>query len=128
MIRIATAALFLALPVHAQSVPVGDWVGLGHQDGDTWEMELQIAKGGARVDYPGLPCGGIWQFLPEHSDLRATEWLTYGQEHCWDELHVTIEQTGADSLLIRWYDEIGAEIAHAPLSRTGGKAEKSRKN
>ena len=128
MIRTLTAALLFALPASAQTVPIGDWVGLGHQNGETWSMEVQIAPGGARVDYPSLICGGVWEFLPEHTDLRATEWLTYGHEFCLDELHLTIEHTKGDALLIRWYDEIGAEIAHAPLTRVGSKPNKSRKN
>ena len=128
MIRTLAVAMTLALPAHAQSVPMGDWVGLGFQNGESWTMELQIVQGGARVDYPGLECGGVWQFLPEHSDLRATEWLTYGHEFCLDELHVTIQHSKGDALMIRWFDEIGAEIAHAPLQRVGGKQNKSRKN
>ena len=128
MIRTLAVAMTLALPAHAQSVPVGDWVGLGFQNGESWTMELQIVQGGARVDYPGLPCGGVWQFIPEQAKLHAIEWLTYGQEFCLDELLVTIEPAKNDQLMIRWFDEFGSEIAHAPLSRVGGKPNKSREN
>ena len=116
--RFLAIALMFSLPVHAddQVMPVGDWVGLGHQDGETWKIELQVAEGGARVDYPGIPCGGVWVFDAEHLVIQGREWLTYGKDLCLDALKITASLSD-QLLMIRWYDDSGREVAYAPLNR-----------
>ncbi len=97
----------------------GAWVGIGYQNGDTWAVEVQIVPGGARVDYPDIPCGGVWVF-DANTNIRGTEWLTYGHDLCLDGLTVEATTTSAE-LMIRWFDTNSAEIAHAPLRRADGK-------
>ena len=50
----------------------GAWVGTGIQGGETWEVNLIIVPGGAQVDYPDIPCGGVWTFPGRRTIL--TEW------------------------------------------------------
>lgn len=100
----------------AQDV-TGNWTGEGIQDGETWAMEVQIVADGARVDYPSIPCGGLWVFDRGRRQVSGKEWLTYGHDLCLDGLTVLVTNDGPDGILIRWQDETGAEIAHAPLIR-----------
>jgi len=112
--------LTLASPAFAgdRIVPIGGWTGIGHQEGDSWDMDVQVTQGGARVDYPGFPCGGIWVFDTNFQSVRGTEWLTYGKDFCLDGLAVTLSLAEDSQLLIHWYDEIGAVVAHATLQST----------
>lgn len=127
-------ALVLASPAIAADrvIPIGDWTGIGHQEGDSWDMDVQVTQGGARVDYPGFPCGGIWVFDTNFQSVRGTEWLTYGKDICMDGLAVTLSLAEGNQLLIHWYDEIGAEIAQANLQASqpseGKKQDGGRKN
>ncbi len=116
----------LAAPVTAEEAftPSGDWAGTGYQNGDTWAMEVQFVPGGARVDYPDFPCGGVWIIDPDLAAPTGVEWLTYGHQFCLDGLSLRLTRSGPE-LVVRWFDKSGAEIAQAPLSRavsgkTGG--------
>jgi hypothetical protein len=113
--------LLLPLPALAGDgwTPRGNWVGTGHQDGETWAMEVQFAEGGARVDYPGLPCGGFWILDTDNQFVIGVERLTYGQQLCWDGLAVRVSPAEG-GLQVKWFDDIGAEIAHARLTRVAG--------
>jgi len=126
--RFLMLALVFALPVQAgdRDVATGDWAGLGYQQGETWEMELQVAEGGARVDYPGIPCGGLWVFETDTQSVRGQEWLTYGKDLCLDGLTVIARPTG-EGLMIHWYDDAGLEVAYAPLTRVEAAGRKSGK-
>ena len=106
----------------------GHWTGTGFQDGDTWEMEVQIVQDGARVDYPDIPCGGIWLFESASAQSRGREWLTYGQELCIDGLNVAVRTEGKNAILVEWIDEGGVVIATAPLQRAGIGSKSGRKD
>ncbi len=120
MMRILFLSLLLAGQAQAGGHSVlGSWSGTGIQGPMTWPMEVQIVPGGARVDYPGIPCGGVWALDTDLTPARGTEWLTYGHDLCLDGLTVTAEPQGVE-LMIRWFDNSGAEIAYAPLTAVGG--------
>jgi len=120
MARLLLLTLLLAGPANAGGHSVlGAWSGTGIQGNDTWAMEVQIVAGGARVDYPDIPCGGVWVLDMDQAPARGTEWLTYGHDLCLDGLTVTAELWEGD-VLIRWFDASGAEIAYAPLTAMGG--------
>jgi hypothetical protein len=116
-----TSILILALaftsPALAQdSNALGNWTGLGVQGSESWDMVVDIVPGGARIDYPGLTCGGVWIFDTTAPGIKGTEWLTYGKDQCLDGLGMTLSRRG-DMLLVRWYDDVGGEIAQAELSK-----------
>jgi hypothetical protein len=111
------ASPILATPVFAQDPGLfGAWVGVGRQDGETWDMTVDVVQGGARVDYPGFPCGGLWVFFDVNAaTVKGTEWLTYGKDQCLDGLGLTMARGPGGELSIRWYDDAGAEVAQADL-------------
>ncbi len=110
-------ALAFTSPALAQdSNALGNWTGLGVQGSESWDMVVDIVPGGARVDYPGLTCGGVWVFHTTDAGIKGTEWLTYGKDQCIDGLGMTLSRRG-DALLVRWYDGVGGEIAQAELSK-----------
>ena len=127
MARGLLLSVLLAGQAHAGGHSVlGAWSGTGIQGPQTWAMQVQIVPGGARVDYPDIPCGGVWLLETGVTPAEGTEWLTYGHDLCLDGLTVTAVPQGGE-LMIRWFDASGAEIAYAPLTAvgSGGKAGKS---
>jgi len=122
MARFLLLSLFLATQAQAGGPSVlGAWSGTGIQGGETWAMEVNIVPGGARVDYPDIPCGGVWVLETGVTPAEGTEWLTYGHDLCLDGLTVTVEPQGGE-LMIRWFDSSGAEIAYAPLTAVGAES------
>ncbi len=120
MARVLLLSLIFASQAQAGGHSVlGSWSGTGIQGPTTWPMEVQIAPGAARVDYPDIPCGGVWALDTDLTPARGTEWLTYGHDLCLDGLIVTAEPQDGE-LMIRWFDGSGAEIAYAPLTAVGG--------
>ena len=118
MKALIAASFLLAQPVFAADTngPVGSWAGVGTQSGETWAMEVQFVPGGARVDYPDFPCGGVWIFDADTIVTTGTEWLTYGKQMCLDGLALSVDATGG-GLRIIWIDDAGTEIANAELTR-----------
>ncbi len=126
MIRAFLVLVFLATSAAAEGFLTdnrGEWAGMGDQSGDTWAVELQIVPGGARVDYPDIPCGGVW-VISDESAVRAegVEWLSYGHALCLDGLLVTLTQLPENAILVRWLEQDGTEVAFAELTRPPGEA------
>lgn len=113
MARFFVFLVFFSNPVFAEENINGKWVGIGHQSGETWQISVTIVDGGARVDYPDFPCGGIW-VLNSAAGMKGTEHLTYGKEHCWDGLLVQLSKLEGNKLRAIWLDG-ATRIAHAEL-------------
>ncbi len=121
MIRILALLMFFSTKAMAANFTTehrGEWTGIGEQDGRTWAIALQIVPGGARVDYPAIPCGGVWVLARESKTVaEGTEWLSYGDALCLDGLRVVLEPAAGGGLMVRWLDADGTEIAVARLAR-----------
>jgi len=67
----------------------GRWKGMGFQTDieSTWTIELNAYMEGGQVliDYPSIPCGGVWK-LKSADDCRAefVEHITSGKNRCRD--------------------------------------------
>jgi hypothetical protein len=102
---------------------LGRWTGIGEQDDqETWEMVVTIrstdAGQCATVEYPGIPCSGIWECagLSADGQLGASERLVEGRGRCIDNGTMTMRVTSDDTLDWSW-EGGGGVHAHATLQR-----------
>jgi len=129
MLKGIALSVLLAAPALAQdSNMLGRWTGEGFQDGDSWEMTVDMVQGAGRVDYPEFPCGGVWVMHPAKEGPGGVERLTYGHDICLDALEIRLSVTSAGKLRVVWFDDIGAEIAEANLTREGAQQSSGKKS
>jgi hypothetical protein len=122
--EVATGPASAEPPPAAHGDPlIGSWRGIGVQDDNqTWEIAVTIRSTEvgecATVQYPGIPCSGVWN-CTEHTrdgDLLAQEKILQGRGVCIDNGTMTMRVTSAGTLDWSW-EGGGGVHARATLRR-----------
>lgn len=121
--RAVLVVIFLILPAlvmagdNLAARHAGSWYGVGYQDdGQVWEIHVTLSPRQGRIVYPGLSCGGPWQYGASFADhIEATERLDYGHDNCMDNVPVRLSEHGKDRLQVLWTFADGSDLAIAIL-------------
>jgi hypothetical protein len=99
----------------------GVWAGDGYQT-DTktrWAVRLTVRDETYSIDYPDIPCKGIWKLIEKNSQSASfTEVITQGLDQCSNNSHVLVEKVSASEISCRYTHAGGrAVIATVALAR-----------
>jgi hypothetical protein len=96
----------------------GVWAGDGYQT-DTktrWAVRLTIRGETYSIDYPDIPCKGIWKLIEKNSQSASfTEVITQGLDQCSNNGHVIVEKLSATEISCR-YTRAGSRAVIATMT------------